>query len=43
MRTSTILAQPETILPYLVGGTIDCPVFSKGEGDKDVDAVHKHR
>src|SRR5579864_843047 len=29
--------------PFRIGGTIDSPVFSKGEGDKDVDAVQKHR
>jgi uncharacterized protein involved in outer membrane biogenesis len=25
--------------PFRIGGTIDSPVFSKGKGDKDVDAV----
>ena len=29
--------------PFRIGGTIDSPVFSKGKGDKDVDAVPKHR
>jgi uncharacterized protein involved in outer membrane biogenesis len=29
--------------PFLIGGTIDNPIFSKGKGDKDVDAVHKPR
>jgi uncharacterized protein involved in outer membrane biogenesis len=29
--------------PFRVGGTIDAPVFSKGKGDKDADAVPKHR
>jgi uncharacterized protein involved in outer membrane biogenesis len=29
--------------PFRIGGTIDSPVFSKGEGDKDVDAVQNHR
>ncbi len=29
--------------PFRVGGTIDSPVFSKGKGDKDVDAVPKPR
>ena len=29
--------------PFQIGGTIDNPVFSKGKGDKDVDAVQKHR
>jgi uncharacterized protein involved in outer membrane biogenesis len=29
--------------PFQISGTIDSPVFSKGHGDKDVDAVHKHR
>ena len=29
--------------PFRIRGTIDSPVFSKGEGDKDVDAVQKHR
>jgi uncharacterized protein involved in outer membrane biogenesis len=29
--------------PFRVGGTIDSPVFSKGKGDKDVDAVQKDR
>ena len=29
--------------PFRIGGTIDSPVFSKGRGDKDVDAVPKHR
>jgi len=27
--------------PFRIGGTIDNPVFSKGKGDKDVDAVKK--
>jgi hypothetical protein len=25
--------------PFRIAGTIDSPVFSKGKGDKDVDAV----
>jgi len=29
--------------PFRIGGTINSPVFSKGKGDKDVDAVHKPR
>jgi uncharacterized protein involved in outer membrane biogenesis len=29
--------------PFRIGGTIDNPVFSKGKGDKDVDAVQKQR
>jgi len=29
--------------PFRIGGTIDRPVFSKGKGDKDVDAVQNHR
>lgn len=29
--------------PFRIGGTIDSPVFSKGKGDKDVDAVQKLR
>ncbi len=29
--------------PFRIGGTIDSPVFSKGKGDKDVDALHNHR
>src|SRR5690348_6906425 len=29
--------------PFRIGGTIDNPVFSKGKGDKDVDAVQNHR
>jgi uncharacterized protein involved in outer membrane biogenesis len=29
--------------PFRIGGTIDNPVFSKGKGDKDVDAIQKHR
>jgi uncharacterized protein involved in outer membrane biogenesis len=29
--------------PFRIGGTIDNPVFSKGKGDIDVDAVQKHR
>jgi uncharacterized protein involved in outer membrane biogenesis len=29
--------------PFRIGGTIDSPVFSKGKGDKDVDASQKHR
>jgi uncharacterized protein involved in outer membrane biogenesis len=29
--------------PFRIGGTIDNPVFSKGKGDKDVDAVQKSR
>ena len=28
--------------PFRIGGTIDSPVFSKGKGDKDVDAVRGH-
>jgi len=28
--------------PFRVGGTIDSPVFSKGKGDQDVDAVPNH-
>ncbi len=29
--------------PFRIGGTIDNPVFSKGKGDKDLDAVQKPR
>jgi uncharacterized protein involved in outer membrane biogenesis len=29
--------------PFRIGGTIDSPVFSKGKGDKDVDAAQNHR
>jgi uncharacterized protein involved in outer membrane biogenesis len=29
--------------PFRVGGTIDNPLFSKGSGDKDVDAAQKHQ
>jgi uncharacterized protein involved in outer membrane biogenesis len=29
--------------PFRIGGTIDSPVFSKGKGNKDVDAVQKYR
>jgi uncharacterized protein involved in outer membrane biogenesis len=29
--------------PFRIGGTIDSPVFSKGKGDKDVDAIQNHR
>jgi uncharacterized protein involved in outer membrane biogenesis len=29
--------------PFRIGGTIDSPVFSKGKGDKDVDAVRNQR
>jgi uncharacterized protein involved in outer membrane biogenesis len=29
--------------PFRINGTIDNPVFSKGKGDKDVDAVQKPR
>ena len=29
--------------PFRIGGTINNPVFSKGKGDKDVDAVEKPR
>jgi hypothetical protein len=29
--------------PFRISGTIDSPVFSKGKGDKDVDAVQNHR
>jgi len=29
--------------PFRIGGTIDSPVFSKGKGDKDVDAPRNHR
>ena len=28
--------------PFRIGGTIDSPVFSKGKGDKDVDAPQNH-
>jgi uncharacterized protein involved in outer membrane biogenesis len=28
--------------PFRIEGTIDSPVFSKGKGDKDVDAVQNH-
>jgi uncharacterized protein involved in outer membrane biogenesis len=29
--------------PFLISGTIDNPIFSKGKGDKDVDALQKPR
>jgi uncharacterized protein involved in outer membrane biogenesis len=29
--------------PFRIGGTIDNPIFSRGKGDKDVDAVQKPR
>jgi len=29
--------------PFRITGTIDSPVFSKGKGDLDVDAVQKPR
>ncbi len=29
--------------PFRIGGTLDSPVFTKGKGDKDVDAIQKHR
>ncbi len=29
--------------PFRIGGTIDSPAFSKGKGDKDVDAAQNHR
>jgi uncharacterized protein involved in outer membrane biogenesis len=29
--------------PFRIGGTIESPVFSKGKGDKDVDAPQNHR
>jgi uncharacterized protein involved in outer membrane biogenesis len=29
--------------PFRIGGTINNPVFSKGKGDQDVDAVQKNR
>jgi uncharacterized protein involved in outer membrane biogenesis len=29
--------------PFRIGGTIGSPIFSKGKGDKDVDAVQKPR
>jgi uncharacterized protein involved in outer membrane biogenesis len=29
--------------PFRIGGTIDNPIFSKGKGDKDIDAVQKPR
>jgi len=29
--------------PFRINGTIDSPVFSKGKGDTDVDAVQNHR
>jgi hypothetical protein len=28
---------------FRLGGTINKPIFSKGQGEKDVDAVHKPR
>jgi hypothetical protein len=28
--------------PFRISGTIGSPVFSKGKGDKDVDALQKH-
>ena len=30
-------------IPFQIGGTIDSPVFSKGKGEKDVDALAKRR
>ena len=29
--------------PFRIGGTINNPVFFKGKGDQDTDAVHQHR
>jgi hypothetical protein len=29
--------------PFRINGTIDSPVFSKGKGDQDVDAVQNRR
>jgi hypothetical protein len=29
--------------PFRISGTIGSPVFSKGQGDKDVDALQKHQ
>jgi uncharacterized protein involved in outer membrane biogenesis len=37
------LADGKLQFPFRIGGTIDNPLFSKGKGDKDVDAVKKHR
>ncbi len=37
------LKDGELQFPFRIGGTIDNPVFSKGKGDKDVDAVQKPR
>ena len=37
------LVEGKLQFPFRIGGTIDSPVFSKGKGDKDVDAVQKPR
>jgi uncharacterized protein involved in outer membrane biogenesis len=37
------LVQGKLQFPFRISGTIDNPVFSKGKGDKDVDAVQKPR
>jgi hypothetical protein len=29
--------------PFRIAGTIENPIFSKGQGDKDLDAARKHR
>jgi len=41
--SGTALKDGKLQFPFRIGGTIDNPVFSKGEGDKDVDAVQKPR
>ena len=41
--SGAILKDDKLQFPFRIGGTIDNPVFSKGKGDKDVDALQKAR
>ena len=41
--SGAILKDGKLQFPFRIGGTIDSPAFSKGKGDKDVDAVQEPR
>jgi len=41
--SGTSLKDGKLQFPFWIGGMIDSPVFSKGKGDKNVDAVRNHR
>jgi len=41
--SGVVLKDGKLQFPFRIGGTINNPVFSKGKGDKDVDAVQKPR